>query len=63
MRSGTTLHNVFLLICFGVAGTLLYGFGCRLLDTNGYSNGCPALLVVLVAVFLYLTVGALRSAR
>ena len=53
-----------MLIFWAVAGALLYHFGCRLLEANGYSHlPCIALLCVIVLVFIFLGAGRRRSVR
>ncbi len=57
-------ENAWLLILLTIAGAVLYHFGCRLLDANGYSRwACVGLLSVIVLVFVFLTAGGRRAVR
>ncbi len=57
-------QNAVLLVFWAVAGAVLYYFGCRLLEANGYSRWpCIFLLAVIVLVFLFLGGGSRRSVR
>ena len=57
-------QNFVVLIFWAVAGAVLYHFGCRLLEANGYSRlPCLALFGAIVLVFVFLSAGRRRSVR
>jgi hypothetical protein len=57
-------QNAVVLVFWAVAGAVLYHFGCRLLEANGYSNWpCIVLLGAVVLVFVFLSAGRHRSVR
>ena len=63
MRSVQRQH-AWVLIFFSIAGAVLYHFGCRLLDANGYSRwACVGLLSAIVLAFVFLTAGGRRAVR
>jgi hypothetical protein len=57
------MQHGWLLVFFAVAGAVLYFFGCRLLETNGYHWACVPLLGIVILVFLFLTIGTRHSVR
>jgi len=62
--SSVPRQNVVVLVFWAVAGAVLYHFGCRLFEANGYSRWpCIILLAVIVLVFVFLGVGRRRSVR
>jgi hypothetical protein len=57
-------QNYVVLIFWAIAGAVLYHFGCRLLEANGYSQWpCLFLLAAIVLVFVFLSAGRRRSVR
>ena len=57
-------ENCWLLVLLTIAGAVLYHFGCRLLDANGYSHwACMGLLCAIVLIFVFLTAGGRRAVR
>ena len=57
-------QNAVVLVFWAIAGAVLYHFGCRLLEANGYSHWpCIALLCAIILVFVFLSAGSRRSVR
>lgn len=57
-------QNVVVLVFWAIAGAVLFHFGCRLFEANGYSHWpCLVLLAAIILVFVFLSAGTRRSVR